>query len=165
MIKKKANAKHMKNGNHAAPKTGKAAGSTRPLNVNQTYNAKKGKAQSSKHSKPQAGQTKQMKPTPQYDLNDQELIKKAYATIGQHAPKKSRSTKRRLLLSRADHVAFYWSLSTLLAHCFSRITFSPIRSWVRRIFPCNQAMNLLKTFAKKHSTTSSISRVLISNLT
>lgn len=95
MIKKKANAKHMKNGNHAAPKTGKAAGSTRPLNVNQTYNAKKGKAQSSKHSKPQAGQTKQMKPTPQYDLNDQELIKKAYATIGQHAPKKTKQVNKK----------------------------------------------------------------------
>ena len=84
MNKKNANPKHSKTANHAAPKHGKGFGATRPINPSQTYNAKKGKAQSAKNSK--VSQPNQNQAVPQYDLNDSELVKNAYATIGKHAP-------------------------------------------------------------------------------
>lgn len=100
MKKKNANSKHTKNGNDALPHNGKASGKTRPLNAGQTYNETKGKARKVNNSQKtkstvakNESKTKAFQQTrpakPRYDLNDNELINQAYASIGKHAPKKN----------------------------------------------------------------------------
>lgn len=115
MKKKNTSSKNIKNGNHARPKNTKAANSTRPLNVNQTYNAKKGKTQQAKsqkasykvntHKDVKGSSTKQLQQVhqkaPRYDLNDNDLINNAYASIGKNAPKKESSLNKKKIAAIA----------------------------------------------------------------